>query len=65
MDYQPAKSPLISPGRFCEQTGRGKISGQWSVAMVCEKMGTGSGRASQNLDIFNVRPVPVPIFSQE
>ncbi len=31
---------------------------------VCEKMGTGSGRPSQDVEISDKWPVPVPIFSQ-
>jgi hypothetical protein len=31
---------------------------------VCEKMGTGSGPPRKTREIFDVGPVPVPIFSQ-
>jgi WD40 repeat protein/serine/threonine protein kinase len=35
-----------------------------SRVRVCEKMGTGSGHDSQNIQISDGWPVPVPIFSQ-
>jgi hypothetical protein len=70
--YLTIRRPLndILTGNRLDDTGSGFNTpgvSSWNAIKhrACEKMGTGSGHAYQNLGILDTWPVPVTIFSQD